>query len=84
MQEKITEVKNKIVVANNNIPKEIDYSEKIMTLKRAIVGLKDDKLEPIEKNKLLKTIVKRIEYSNTSKRSEWGVNNITLDVFLQL
>lgn len=84
LQEKITEVKNKIVVANNNIPKEIDYSEKIMTLKRAIVGLKDDKLEPIEKNKLLKTIVKRIEYSNTSKRSEWGVNNITLDVFLQL
>lgn len=84
LQEKKEALKKQITEAKNNIPKEVDYGEKIMSLKKAIAGLKDDTLPPIEKNKLLKAIVKRIEYSNTSKRSEWGVNNITLDVFLRL
>ncbi len=84
LQEKMEALKKKIQEAKNNIPKEIDYGEKIMTLKKAIAGLKDESIPPIEKNRLLKAIVKRIEYSNSSKRSEWGVNNITLDVYLRL
>ena len=84
LQEKMEALKKQIHEAKNNIPKEVDYGEKIMTLKRAIEGLKDESIPPIEKNKLLKAIVKRIEYSNDSKRYDFGSNNIKLDVYLRL
>ena len=84
LQEKMKAVKNQIIESKNNMPKEINYAEKIMTLKKAINGLKDNSISPIEKNKLLKAIIKRIEYSNDSKRYDFGVNNIKLDIYLQL
>ena len=84
LQEKMQALKKQIEEAKNNIPKDIDYGEKIMTLKKAIEGLKDDNVSPAEKNKLLKAIVKRIEYSNDSKRYNFGDNNIKLDIFLLL
>ena len=62
LQEKKEALKMKIQEAKNNIPKEVDYGEKIMTLKKAIEGLKDESIPPIEKNKLLKAIVKKIEF----------------------
>lgn len=83
LQEKMQAVKNQIIEAKNNMPKEINYAEKIITLKKAINGLKDNSISPIEKNKLLKAIVKRIEYSNDSKRYDFGVNNIKLDIYLR-
>ena len=84
LQEKMKALKKQIQEAKNNIPKEVDYGKKIMTLKRAIDGLKDDSIPPIEKNKLLKAIVKKIEYSNDSYRYDFRVNNIKLDVYLRL
>lgn len=84
LHEKMEALKKQIHEAKNNIPKEVDYGEKIMTLKKAIEGLKDDSVPPIEKNKLLKAIVKRIEYSNDSKRYDFGANNIKLDIYLRL
>ena len=38
----------------------------------------------LAKNKLLKSIVKKIEYSNDSKRYDYGANKIKLDIFLRL
>ena len=84
LQEKMEALKKQIHEAKNNIPKEVDYGEKIMTLKKAIEGLKDDSVSPIEKNKLLKAIVKRIEYSNDSKRYDFKSHNVKLDVYLRL
>lgn len=84
LHEKMEALKKQIHEAKNNIPKEVDYGEKIMTLKKAIEGLKDESIPPIEKNKLLKAIVKRIEYSNDSKRYDFGASNIKLDVYLRL
>jgi hypothetical protein len=84
LQEKMEAIKRQIQEAKNNIPKEIDYGKKIMDLKRAIEGLKDESVPPIEKNKLLKAIIKRIEYFNDSKRYDFGSNNIKLDVYLRL
>ena len=84
LHEKMDALKKQIQEAKDNIPKEVDYGEKIMTLKKAIEGLKDESVPPIEKNKLLKAIVKRIEYSNDSKRYDYGVSNIKLDVYLRL
>lgn len=84
LQEKMEALKKQIKEAKNNIPKEVDYGKKVMSLKKAIEGLKDDSIPPVEKNKLLKAIVKRIEYSNDSKRYDFGANNIKLDVYLRL
>lgn len=84
LQEKIKAVKNQIVEAKNNIPKEINYADKIISLKKAINGLKDNSISPVEKNKLLKAIIKRIEYSNDSKRYDFGINKIKLDIYLRL
>jgi hypothetical protein len=84
LREKMEALKKQIKEAKDNIPKEVDYGEKVMTLKKAITGLKDESVSPIEKNKLLKAIVKRIEYSNDSKRYDYGSNNIKLDIYLRL
>jgi hypothetical protein len=45
------------------MPKEVNYAERIVMLKDAIAGLKDDNVSAEEKNRLLKAIVERIEYS---------------------
>lgn len=82
LQEKMEALKKQIHEAKNNIPKEVDYADKIMTLKKAIAGLKDDSVPPVEKNKLLKAIVKRIEYSNDGE--SYGTSNIKLDIYLRL
>jgi ssDNA-binding Zn-finger/Zn-ribbon topoisomerase 1 len=84
LQEKMEALKKQIYEAKNNIPKEVNYGVKIMTLKKAIEGLKNDSIPPTEKNKLLKAIIKRIEYSNDSKRYNFGDNNIKLDIYLRL
>jgi DNA-directed RNA polymerase subunit M/transcription elongation factor TFIIS len=59
---KMDEVKSRIYELNLNLPEEIDYEGKIVDLKKAIVGLRDDTLSLVVKNKLLRTIIKRIEY----------------------
>lgn len=55
-------LKTRIFEASKVIPKEIDYGKKIVKLKDAISGLRNENI-PIEaKNKLLKSIIKRIDY----------------------
>ena len=58
----IEELKSKIFEAKKNIPKEINYADKIVKIKEALKGLQDDSLTPEAKNRLLKAIVDRIEY----------------------
>jgi hypothetical protein len=55
-------LKSRIYEANKVLPKEIDYAEKIVKLKDAIAGLRNDGISIEAKNKLLKAIVKRIDY----------------------
>lgn len=55
-------LRSKIYEAKQNMPKEIDYKDKIVKLQDAIAGLRDDTITPEEKNNLLKAIVRRIEY----------------------
>lgn len=58
----IEELKSKIFEAKKNIPKEINYADKIVKIKEALKGLQDNSLTPEAKNILLKAIVDRIEY----------------------
>lgn len=56
------ELRSKIYEAKQNMPKEIDYKDKIVKLHDAIDGLRDDAVSIEEKNRLLKAIVSRIDY----------------------
>ena len=55
-------LKTRIFEAGKSLPKEIDYGKKILTLQEAIAGMRDDSLSILAKNKLLKTIIRRIDY----------------------
>ena len=59
---KMDELKSKIYEVSRNIPKEIDYQDKIVKLTDAISGLRNDDITPAEKNKLLRAIIERIDY----------------------
>lgn len=59
---KMDEVKSRIYEVSKNMPKEIDYQDKIIKLKDAIRGISNENISPEAKNKLLKTIIERIDY----------------------
>lgn len=56
------ELKAKIYEAGKVLPKEVDYGKKIVTLREAIAGMRNPDISILAKNKLMKTIVRRIEY----------------------
>lgn len=68
----------------SSAPKIIDYQKKITGLKKAIAALKSNSTPPEEKNRLLKAVVSRIEYSCDSNTYSYGENNIMLDVFIKM
>lgn len=74
-------LKTRIFNAKREIPKEVDYAKKIVRLKDAIAALRNDDLTPLEKNKILKTIIDRIEYELTSYEGR-GKVRYTLHIFL--
>lgn len=55
-------LKSRIYEAKKALPKSVDYGQKIVTLKKAISGLRDDSISIEVKNRLIKAIVKRIDY----------------------
>lgn len=75
------ELKTRIFEAQKALPKEVDYAGKIVTLKKAIAGLRDDNISVEAKNKLIKAIVKRIDYEYLS----WeGKGKIRYKLHIQL
>lgn len=82
LRDKIETCQSKIRETQLSMPKQIDYAEKIISLKKAIEGLKSD-ISPAEKNKLLKAIVERIELETwgTKKRNDINFN---LKIYLRL
>lgn len=70
--------------AKRALPKSIDYQERADTLKRAIALLKDPTATPKEQNKLLRSIISRIEYYGTEyEKCRYGENFFDLKVFLR-
>lgn len=83
LHEEMDALKTKIYEAGKALPKEIDYGNKIIRLKDAISGMRNDNV-PIEaKNKLLKAIIKRIDYEFVSHEGK-GKTRFTLHVQLLL
>lgn len=69
--------------AKRNLPDAVNYEEKIVTLKEAIKSFKDDKMPVNKKNRLLKSIIKSIEYSSKPKQPQ-GVNDFSIEINLNL
>lgn len=61
LRQKMEDCQERIYKAKATMPKEVNYAERIITLKEAIAGMKNPDFTPEEKNRLLKAIVKRIE-----------------------
>lgn len=83
LRAQIEEMKSKIYEAKQNIPKEINYADKIIKLQDAIAALRDDAITPETKNKLLKAIVSRIEY-DFIERAGKGKTRFALHVYLNI
>lgn len=81
--EKMEDCKAKIRETQASMPKKIDYAEKIILLKKAIEGLKSNTTTPLEKNKLLKPIVERIDLE-TWDTGRWNDVGYSLNIELRL
>ena len=82
---KIKTCREQIYQTKQSLPRSVDYVERAATLEEAIKLFKDKDATAYEKNKLLKTIIDRIEYYgvpfDTVKQQE---NPFTIKVFLRL
>ena len=63
LRAKMEECQASIFKAKAAMPKSVNYEEKVLALKDAIAILKDDTATPAEKNKVLKAIIDKIEYT---------------------
>ena len=61
LREKMKKCEAQIRETKNNMPKEVDYAERIVVLEDAIAALKDGSAPIEQQNKLLKKIIERIE-----------------------
>ena len=82
LRQKIDECRTQILHTKSNMPKSIDYNERIATLEQTIELLKNPAVSIEQKNKSLKLIVGRIEYS--TGESSYNNTTILLDITLRL
>ena len=84
LKEKRLVLKKQIEEVRTQTPKAVDYLLKMSNLKKAIAALKNVNMPATEKNKILKAIIKRIEYSCDSDTHDYGVTNFKLEIFLNI
>lgn len=90
LRDKMEECQKQIYQARQSMPKDVDYSERVVALEEAIAMLKNPEATPEQKNRLLKAIVQRIEYTGTEsigsnrKGKKRGYNPFSIKVFLRL
>lgn len=89
LRAKMEECQASIYKARSTMPEHVDFAERVSSLEAAIAALKDPEATPETKNRLLKAVVDRIEYTGhqsyyTDKKRDIGVNPFTLEVSLRL
>lgn len=91
LRQRMEECKTAIYKAKSSLPESVDYAERVEAMKTAIDILKDDNATPAEKNKVLKAIIERIEFSglpsdpsNRIRQTRKGVDPFNLDITLRL
>lgn len=61
LREKMQKCEDQIEQTRRNMPKAVDYAERIASMEEAIIALKDGSVPPAVQNKLLKKVIERIE-----------------------
>ena len=91
LRKKIEDCQSDIYKAKASMPNDVDYAERVVALKDAIAILKDDTASPTHKNKILKIIIEKIEYSgppsdreNRKRQTKHGVDPFELKFTLRL
>ena len=91
LRAQMEEVQTALYKAKSTLPENVDFSERVVTLKTAIAAMKDQTMAPAEQNRLLKAIVERIDYTgveaiNHQKRKglKRNENKFTLEITLRL
>ena len=72
-----------IYETKKNMPKDVNYEEKIVKLKEAVEALKNDNISIEEKNRFVKSIVKRIDFTYEQFLGH-GKHKYSLDFFLRI
>ena len=83
LREKITNCSDQLAEARKSLPKAVDYAEKIMTLKEAIIALDDEDYPVDKKNRLLKAVIKEMEYTSDKDQPK-RTNNFKLSITLNI
>lgn len=83
LREKIETCQKDIHQARMSMPKNINYEDKLVLLQEAIADLEDPTMTAKDKNRILRSIIKRIDYSAVDLGQSKGAD-ITLDVELLL
>ncbi len=89
LRQKMEDCQERIYKARATMPKEVNYAERIVALKDAIAAMNDDKVSVETKNRLLKAIVKRIEFTgqapvDKTKGYKKNENEFKLSITLRL
>jgi hypothetical protein len=70
LRAKMEECQAAIYKAKSALPQSVDYAERVVALKAAIDILRDDTATAEEKNKVVKAIVDRVEFSSVPSDKE--------------
>ena len=87
LRAKMEECQKQLYLAKSAMPKSVNYAEKVVALEAAITALHDPEASTTEVNKVLKTIIERIEFTGEPGRGKYGPREgegIKLEVFLRL
>ena len=88
LSEKIARCQKEINETRLNMPKVIDYAERIDTLEQAIIILKDPKATPEQQNRVLRSIIESIIFTGEESigpgKSLSPTSNVSLEVTLIL
>ena len=82
LREKMEACEKELHLARSAMPKNVDYAERIATLEKAIVALRDPEVSNKDANRLLRAAIDRIEYSAPPVGSK--ETDIRLEVFMRL
>lgn len=63
LRKKMDECQEKIYETKATMPKQVDYAERVVSLEKAIAALKNPEVSAEVKNRLLKSVVEKIEFS---------------------
>lgn len=91
LRAKMEDCQAQIYAAKKSMPESVDYAERIAKLQDAIAMLKDPEATPAEKNKVLKAIIERIDFTgspsdrqNKKRQNRTGVDPFSIAVTLRL